>query len=200
MAKVNVHYYEQEGVQNTETTLEAVKQRASELGIKQVVVATTTGQMALKCAEEMPDVQVVGVLMHAVDYDVYVKRPSGKMKAPSPEILEKARKKGATFYQGVHSLLGGVDSAIRDKFGGLSPVGLISHAYLSISTGTKVAVESTMMAADGGLLKMDEDVIAMGGYRGGADTALVIKPAFTHQYFSLRVREFICLPRQPQEK
>lgn len=200
MSKTTVHIFEKEGVQNTETTLQAVKERASQLNIKQLVVATTTGQTALTCAELMPEMQTIaGVLMHAVDYDVYVQRPAGKLKAPHPDILAQAREKGVQFYQGVHSLLGGVDSAIRDRFGGLSPVGLISHAYMSISTGTKVAVESTMMAADGGLLDMSNDVIALGGYRGGADTALVIKPAFTHKFFSLRVREFICLPRNPQE-
>ena len=201
MSKKTVHYFDQEGVQNTETTLQAVKERVVQLGIEQLVVATTTGQTALTCAEEIPGLKtVVGVLMHAVDYDVYVQRPEGKLKAPHPDILEKARNKGVKFYQGVHSLLGGVDSAIRDKFGGLNPAGIIAHTYMTFSTGTKVAVESTMMAADGGLLDMSKDVIAMGGYRGGADTALVIKPAFTHQFFSLRVKEVICLPCRPQEK
>ena len=196
MPKVFVNYYEKEGLENTRETLQAAKKRAAELGIKQLVVATTTGQTALDCAELMPEMDtIVGVTMHAVDREVRVKRPGGMVEAPHPEIIAKAKEKGVKFYTGVHSLMGGVSSAIKREFGGLPDVELIARTYITISVGTKVAVECMLMAADARYLDMDQDVICLGGWRGGADTALVVKPAYTHTFFECKIREFIALPR-----
>ncbi len=196
MTTINVTYHDRAGIQNTEATLEAAKQRAAVLGIKQLVVATTTGQMALACAETMPEMEtIVGVMMHAVDKETYVRRPGGLILAPHPETVEKARVKGVKIYRGTHSLMGAVNSALQQKYGGWSSEALISAAYMSISTGTKVAVESVLMAADAGYLDMQSDVISMGGWCGGADTAVVIKPAYSHSFFDLRILEFIAMPR-----
>ncbi len=200
MTTVDVTYHEKAGIQNTEATLEAVKLRAATLGIRQLVVATTTGQMALTCAETLPEMDlIVGVMMHAVDQEIHVQRPGGKIRAPHPETVEKARAKGVKIYRGTHSLMGALSSALQQKYGGWSAEALISAAYMSISTGTKVAVESVLMAADAGYLDMQQDVISLGGWRGGADTAVVIKPAYSHSFFDLRVKEFIALPRNDAE-
>ena len=200
MTTVDVTYHEKAGIQNTEATLEAVKLRAATLGIRQLVVATTTGRMALTCAETLPEMEtIVGVMMHAVDQEIHVQRPDGKIRAPHPETVEKARAKGVKIYRGTHSLMGALSSALQQKYGGCSAEALISAAYMSISTGTKVAVESVLMAADAGYLDMKQDVISLGGWRGGADTAVVIKPAYSHSFFDLRVKEFIALPRNDAE-
>jgi len=61
--------------------------------------------------------------------------------------------------------------------------------------GTKVAVEVALMAADAGLVRTDEDVIALGGTSEGVDTALVLRPANSARFFDLKVREVICKPR-----
>jgi len=63
------------------------------------------------------------------------------------------------------------------------------------SEGTKVAVEITMMAADGGLIPIDKDVIAIAGTNRGADTALVIRPANSTRIFDLTVKEIIAKPK-----
>jgi len=60
--------------------------------------------------------------------------------------------------------------------------------------GTKVAVEMTLMAADAGLIRTDEEVISIGGTASGVDTALLIKPAHTQDFFDLKVKEVICKP------
>ena len=57
-----------------------------------------------------------------------------------------------------------------------------------------VAVEVAVMAADAGTLT-GKDIVAIGGSGGGADTALVIKPAHMNNFFDLRIREIICKPR-----
>ena len=51
-----------------------------------------------------------------------------------------------------------------------------------------------MMAADSGMIPVDEDVIAIAGTEEGADTALVIKPAYSWEFFNLRIKEIICKP------
>ena len=51
------------------------------------------------------------------------------------------------------------------------------------------------MAADAGLIRTDEEIIAVGGTRGGADTAVVLQPSNTHAFFDLRIKEIVCKPR-----
>jgi len=51
------------------------------------------------------------------------------------------------------------------------------------------------MAADAGLIRTDEEAIAIGGSGGGADTAVVLKPSNTHTFFDLRIKEIACKPR-----
>jgi hypothetical protein len=61
--------------------------------------------------------------------------------------------------------------------------------------GMKVAVEVVLMAADAGLLDMRREVIAIGGTEEGADTAIVVKPAYTRAFQKLQIREIIGKPR-----
>ncbi len=201
MSGTSLLLHEQAGVQNTQETLVAAYKRACALGIRQLVVATTTGQTAVRCAQTMTEMDtIVGVMMHAVDREVVVQRPGGKVRAPDTETVEKARELGVKIYRGTHSLMGAVSSALQEKFGGWSSEALLSAAYASISIGTKVAVESVLMAADAGYLDMRRDVVSLGGWRGGADTAVVIRPAFSHSFFDLRIREFIAMPRKDGEE
>ena len=43
--------------------------------------------------------------------------------------------------------------------------------------------------------KPGNDIISIGGSGGGADAALVLKPAHQNNFFDLRIREIICKPR-----
>jgi len=188
-------YHEKAGVQNTKSTLEATRKRAAELGIRQLVVATTTGQTALDCALVMPEMErIVGVTMYAVDEPVIVTRPAGKIQAKDPDIMDRARAAGVTFYTGVHSLGGATATAVSKRFGGAQAVDIISETYKTISVGTKVAVECALMAADSGLLDMQGEIISLGGWKGGVDTSIVLKPAYSRNFFDLRILEFIALP------
>jgi len=57
-----------------------------------------------------------------------------------------------------------------------------------------VACSITMMAADAGLVRTDEDVISIAGTRYGADTAIVVQPSNSHRFYNLKVKEIICKP------
>jgi hypothetical protein len=188
MAEVRVEYFETAGPENTDATLQAAAVRAKELGIREVVLASSTGKSALRAAELMPEMDnIVAVTLHAGLWEVYT--------GPDAELVAQAEQKGVQFVTGVHSLMGSVASAIQKEFGGLPAEEIIARTYYTISQGTKVAVECMIMAADAGLLKMEGDVIAIAGSGQGADTALVRKPSFSNEFFKCRVREFIALPR-----
>jgi len=59
----------------------------------------------------------------------------------------------------------------------------------------KVACEIALMAADAGLVRTDEDVISIAGTGRGADTAVVLRPVNTRNFFDLKVKEILCKPR-----
>jgi hypothetical protein len=61
--------------------------------------------------------------------------------------------------------------------------------------GMKVACEIAAMAADAGLVRVDEEVVSIGGTGRGADTAIVLQPSYVHRFFQTKVREIICKPR-----
>jgi hypothetical protein len=64
-----------------------------------------------------------------------------------------------------------------------------------VAVGLKVGVECVLIAADQGAVRIDEEVIALGGTMSGADTVCVIRPAHTSNFFDLQVREIIAMPR-----
>jgi hypothetical protein len=187
--KREMQLFDKGGHENTGATLEAVRARADELGINHVVLATTSGETALKAAEAFAgsDIAIVAVTLHAGYWQTYA--------APDEEKVAAAEAQGVRFLTATHSLMGGVESAIRDKFGGLGPVELIAHTYYTISHGFKVAVEVAVMAADAGLVPVDREVIAIAGTGRGADTAVVLSPAYSTNFFDLKVREIIAMPR-----
>ncbi len=51
------------------------------------------------------------------------------------------------------------------------------------------------MAADAGLINMEKEVMAIGGTGDGADTCIVVKPAYPMKFFDLEIREIIAKPR-----
>lgn len=181
--------YGRPGPQHTERTLEAVRQRASELGLGAIIVATTTGATALKAAELCGgrDVEIVAVTLMAGVWRKYA--------PPDPELVRKAKEAGVKFLTATHPLMGNVGSAIREKFGGVPEVELIAHAYYTFSQGMKVAVEVATMVADAGILSTEKDAIAVAGTGSGADTAIVIRPACSNHFFETKIREIIAMPR-----
>ncbi len=106
----------------------------------------------------------------------------------------KIEKLGGKIFTGTHAF-GGLARAVRTTFSTYVLGDFVANTLRMFGQGTKVAIEITMMAADAGLVTPEEDVIAIAGTGRGADTALVVKPAYTHDAFALRVKEIICKPR-----
>ena len=193
----SVTYFDQAGEVNTDRTIELVIERLADLNIKHIVVATSTGETAMKVARacgyrrhpknhpEAP--KIIAVTLHAGIWEKYV--------APDPEKVKAAEEIGVKFLTCTHALMGNVGNAIMEKFGGISLTDLIAHTYYTFSQGVKVAVEIAVSAADAGLIPVDQEIISIAGSDTGADTALALKPAYSTDFFSLRVRELIAKPR-----
>ncbi|NMC27126.1 MAG: hypothetical protein GYA42_03160, partial [Syntrophomonadaceae bacterium] len=61
-------HWEQAGAVNTEATINLALNRAGELGIRNLVVATCSGDTLKKVAAKAPDLNIVGV-SHHVGFD-----------------------------------------------------------------------------------------------------------------------------------
>ena len=181
-------YFTSCGKVNTDALLKHAKEYAQANGVSNVVVASTTGETGVKASEALKGFNVVVVTHHA-----------GFNEPGVHELTEENRqvilKNGARILTATHAL-SSVERAIRKDLGTVQPLELIAHALKRLGEGTKVCVEITLMAADAGLIQADKDVIAIAGSGGGADTALLIKPANASRFFDLKIREIVAKPRE----
>lgn len=182
-----VTYFEKPGYENTDLTLKLAKQRAEQLGIKNVVVASYTGYVGIKASEVFKGYNLI-VVAGVVGF----KEPN--VHRLSQENRSKIEKNGGKILHAAHSF-GTLGRAINRKFNTIQIDELIAHVLRLFGQGTKVACEVTCMAADAGLIRTDEEAIGIGGTGGGADAALVLKPTNTHTFFDIKIREIICKPR-----
>jgi hypothetical protein len=178
-------YFDTPGKVNTVSTLEAVRRRAGELGIREVVLATTHGYTVKKAAElfKGTDIRLVAVSICA-SFDEEGWTMSGGER-------EELRKLGITVVTGMHSL--GDD--VSESFTESAPNRVVRETLYRFCQGMKVAVEVAIMAAEAGAIGVAEEVIAVGGTNEGADTAIVLKPSYARKFSDIRIREIIAKPR-----
>ncbi|MFQ6075205.1 MAG: hypothetical protein ACE5Z5_03580 [Candidatus Bathyarchaeia archaeon] len=178
-------YFEDLGKVNTEATLRLVRQKAKARGIKNIVIATHTGytaERALEAFEDMPvSLTFVGSTKDRFD----------------PNILKKVEASGQKV-------------AFATEYGHELPA-VANTVFRRFCEGMRVAIRVMLVAADLGLIPLDEPVIAVAGTGpvrfaakgGGADTAIIVDPCTGEDFFKPRywkqdrrnIREIICKPR-----
>jgi hypothetical protein len=187
LAERKTVYFEKPGKLNTKALLRIVKKYAESTGVKDIVVASTSGETGVAASKLFKGYNLV-VVTHF----------TGFSEPGAQELKEQNRKmilkNGAKLFTGTHAL-SSVERAIRKVFNTVEPLDLIANTLRLMGEGTKVCVEITLMAADAGLIPVSKDIIAIAGTGHGADTALLIKPANTGRFFDLIVREIIAKPR-----
>jgi hypothetical protein len=180
-------YFEKPGPENTEETLKLAKKRADELGIRNIIVSSTTGETGVKASKLFKDYNLI-VVSHV----------TGFRKPDFQEFLPKNRNtiqnNGAKTLTTAHAF-GTLGRAVKNKFGTIQVDEIVSSVLRLFGQGTKVACEISCMAADAGLIGTGEEAVAIGGTRSGVDTAIVLKPTNTHAFFDLRIKEIVCKPR-----
>ncbi|MBW2027480.1 MAG: hypothetical protein JRH06_02045 [Deltaproteobacteria bacterium] len=186
--EVRTVYFEKRGPENTVGTLELAKERADALGLEDVVVASLSGDTGARASEVFKGYNFV-VVAGVVGF-----REPNKVR-----LLDKNRavieKNGGKIIFAGHAF-GMLGRAVKNKFGAIQVDELIAQVLRLFGSGVKVGCEVTCMAVDAGLVASGKEVIAIGGSAKGADTAVVLKAANTHNFFDTRILEIICKPRE----
>lgn len=183
-----ITYFEKEGLDNTDNLINIVKERLADSTIKNVVIASASGESAMKLADALnDDVNIINVTHHAGF--------SGPNSLDiSEEMIEKLEERGIPTVIASHAL-SGVGRGITNKYGGYSPIDIIADTLRMFSHGIKVCAEISIMAADAGLIPVDEEVLAIGGRAKGVDSAAILTPANMTGVFDLRFHEILAMPR-----
>jgi hypothetical protein len=192
----SIVYFKNPGKENTEVALAIAKERALALGIKTIVVASTTGWAAVKTVQALKGFRII-VVSHSAGF----KEPN------TQEFTEANRKivesKGAILLTTAHAF-GGLNRAMRQNSNQQTPTtyvigDIVANSLRIFGQGMKVACEIATMAADSGLVRTDEDIISLAGTGSpeagrGLDVAIVVRPGYSHLFFETRVKEILCKP------
>jgi hypothetical protein len=201
----NIVYFDVPGPQNTDKVVDAVVNRLSEGNIKFVIVASITGETALKIANRIKDlnlnVKVVCVSgppqwdceMRGRTWPYIQGEIREKLKELNVEIVERA----ATTLAG-----GSVDYSLA-RYGLMLPSWAVLETLVMIGGyGLKTAVEVVLMATDYGAVPPFIEAIAVAGtLNKGADTAIVVKTTYSPHLFSsnsdkrMQIFEILAMPR-----
>jgi hypothetical protein len=192
MKSSSIVYFDSPGEKNTDQVIDIVSERVRKGGPRYVVVASGTGDTALKLLSKLKGTEAkVAVVTYHCGAD---KEGENTM---SPEVEKELVDQGAEIVRASH-VLSGIERSFTKKLGGPSRVETVAEALRSLfGQGMKVCVEITVMAADNGAIPCgDVEVIAVAGTDSGADTACVVRPAHANAFFKLEVREILAIPRK----
>ena len=178
-------YFAEPGTVNTDRALSLVAERARALGIRTVLVATTSGATGLRATELLKGLDVVAVTHSAGFREPFTFNYD-------PALIEQIKAAGGKVLTTTHAF-GGVGRAVRKKMNTYQIDEIIAFILRCFGQGMKVAAEITLMASDAGLVPGGHPIIAVGGSGRGADTAVVLQPTHAQTFFDLRFLEIICM-------
>ena len=182
-------YFDSQGEHNTDGALDAAVAYCRASGLRKIVLASSTGATALKLKQKAgADIEVIAVTYGAGTRFTEEVAEFNKNQA----ALSAA---GIIIVRGVNAL-SGVERTFENKYKtGFLPLNLVSDTLRLFSQGMKVCVEVSIMAAEAGHISPAEDVVVLGGSGEGADTAVLMTPAYAASMFSLKIKEILCMPR-----
>ena len=177
-------YFDKSGKSNTLKTVKLALKAAKDRNISDIVVASCSGSTA-------------AMLKGAGLNIVCVTHVNGFKVAGENEMPDDTRREliagGIKVLTASHAL-SGAERGLSRKFGGAYPVEVIAHSLRMLGQGTKVCIEIAVMALDAGLIPYGGPVIAIGGTAEGADTAVILTPAYSSGILDTKLHEIICKP------
>lgn len=183
-----VFYFREKGPVNTDKTLDIALACCEKRKIGKIVVASSTGKTAMRCREKAgPSLEII-----AVTY--------GAGSRFRDEVAEFNRNRdalsqgGVRIVRGLHAL-SGTERAFENRYKtGFIPLNIVADTLRMFSQGVKVCVEITVMAAEHGFVTPNEEVVAVAGSGHGADTSLVLLPAYGANLFETKIMALLCMP------
>ena len=190
-----VLYFPDYGEENTQAVIECVARRFAEGDISTVAVATSTGKTATLFADALAARS--GLRLVAVGNP-----PGTTYERITAEYRQKLLARGAVIVDDAPygcTSLGG--DAHKNMYGALDLQVVAADLWRMMGgQGLKVAMEVGLMATNVGVLAAGEKIIAVGGTATGADTAIVMKTAYSVDVFAgdparrPDLLEFLCTP------
>jgi len=183
-----IYYFDKKGPVNTARTLEIALACCNDHGIDKIVVASSTGETALNLRKKAGDsVEIIAVTYSAGSR--FREEVEGFIKNQQSLVDNNIK-----IVRGLHAF-SGVERTFEGKYkSGFIPLNIVSDTLRIFSQGVKVCVEISVMAAEHGLVSPEENIVAIGGSGTGADTALLLKPAYAANIFETRIKAILCMP------
>ncbi len=189
MARKFITYFDKQGDDYTDELIMAVKDKLEMAeNIKYVLIASSSGESALKLAEALDDDITIVNVSHNVGFS------GDNVSDISDEMIKKLEGEGIKTFQGIHAFSGAA-RGVTNKYGGFSPLDVVADTLRMFSHGVKVAAEISIMACDAGLVPVGEEIIAIGGRAHGVDTAVILTPVNSKHLFNMKFHEIIAMPR-----
>jgi len=191
------YYFDEPGPKNTDDVVEAVVKRVGETKIRCVIVASHSGETALKFAKALKGRASVVCVSPAPS-----RRERGReWPSVKAEIRKELESLGVLIVERAPYVM--EDSVVEfARWTVLTPDRFVREVLYCLGSGFKVAVQVTFMAVSSGYVDPHQDVIAVGGTGKGADTAIVLKSTHPEFLFAedpekrLEVREVVAMPRK----
>ena len=185
----SIVYFEDISTSHTEEVFRLARKRAIELGIKDVIVASTSGETAVKAVKFFEGFNMVAVGL------------SSGLREPNVSLFTEDKRKIVENAGGKVLLaapaFAGVGGAPREQSHNPQNGDIIADTLRIFGQGMKVTCEIVLEAADAGLVRSNVPLISIAGTGKwkGADTAVVVSPVNSNRFFEIKVHEIICKPR-----
>jgi hypothetical protein len=209
--------FQRPGPVNTDETISILQNASADL--RYIVVASVSGDSALKAAERIKNRKVVCVTtpqgmfweVNAMNADLFNEIPELRARREewvkkkldrvplgvTEENKQKLAALGVEVVRGTIPLFG-PSFSMRLHLRKTTDMDVVAKTLELISTGTLVCMESVMMATDAGVIPEDELVYVTAGTEMGLDTAWIVKScASANMYHPTRGFRFVELLAKP---
>ena len=181
-----VYYFDKPGKQNTDDVIEAVRTSIRETNMSYLIVSSTSGETALKFVKALKDQKLRIICVS--------EPPSRKTWGDEWPCISQATRKKLERHE--VTIIDRVPYKFHDSVLEMArwytptPEHIVGDTLAFVGgQGLKVAVEAMFMAVQAGYVAPNREVIAVAGYGGGADTAVIVKTCFPENLFSPEVEK-----------
>ncbi|MEM1984696.1 MAG: pyruvate kinase alpha/beta domain-containing protein [Candidatus Korarchaeum sp.] len=190
-----VTYFEYCGEVNTEKVLFLAKLLCENSNISKIVIASETGRSAVRALDIFRGTNVKIIVVTHYPAETWGPRgniPIGLKRNEYLKNLKKLEEYGCRIVQGTRPFAPPSRSIYWEH---PTPEGIIDRVLEIFGAGTKIAIEAAIMATDAGEVDEGEEIVSCAGTYKGLDTALVVKTAYSMNFFKdFEVKEIIAKP------